>query len=266
MAPLPDGALLLAFQGGGRLLRVEPGPAGGAPRVESVLEFSDPRSFARQSTVALDEHGRIWVGEYGVFPGARCAHLYLSRNGGHGFEHVAHVEDAKHVHVVHARPGRDELLVTTGDLPGEQRLHALRGGRLQCLRSCWSGFTAIAETAGWLHFGSDLPARNGLLRLRADLSGPLEFRAFPEPLDLQVRQLVVLDDGRLVATTCMDESLPERREGRRAALHVSLDEGATWGVAWRFAADWSDLAEGVFAVDGGRLATICTEHPMVIDV
>jgi hypothetical protein len=64
----------------------------------------------------------------------------------------------------------------------------------------------------------------------------------------------------------MDESLPERRSGRRAALLISLDEGATWGVAWRFAADWSDTSEGVFAFDGGRLATICTEHPLVIDV
>ena len=263
---LPDGALLLAFQAAGRLLRVEPSPNGDAPRVETVLEFSDPRSFARQSTVALDEHGRVWVGEYGVFPGARVARLYLSRNGGRRFEAVAHIDDAKHVHVVHARPGRDELLVTTGDLPGEQRLHALRGDRLDCLRSSWSGFTAIAETAGWLHFGTDLPARNGLLRQRADLSGPIEFRPFPEALDLQVRQLVVLDDGRLVATTCMDESLPERRNGRRAALLISLDEGATWGVAWRFAPDWSDVAEGVFPFDGGRLATICTEHPLVIDV
>lgn len=268
LQPLPDGAVLLGFQDDGRLLRVQPN-GGGAPRVECVLELSDPRSYARQSTVALGEDGDVWVGEYGLFPGARCAHLYVGRDGGRRFERVASLASAKHVHVVHARRGRRQALVTTGDLPGERRLYlaGAGGGRPRCVRASWFGFTAAAETEDWLHFGSDMPSGNGLVRVRSSLRGAIEFRPFPDALDLQVRQIVPLGGGRLLATTCMDESLPERRAGRRAALLLSEDQGEHWHVVHRFAADWSDLAEGVAVLDGGAaVATICTNHPVVLHV
>ncbi|MEZ5966366.1 MAG: radical SAM protein [Planctomycetota bacterium] len=230
----PD-ALVFAVESGGGLQRLQAGVR------TLALPLSEPRAFVRQSGVSLGPDGTVWVGEYGVFPGARCARVYRSRDAGRSFVEVQHLP-ARHVHLVQClADGR--VLITTGDLGAERRLYVGTGAAFRCLRPAWAGFVACARTAAGFHFGTELSSGNGLLRFRAGLESVPEFRALPAALDLQVRRLAVAGDGRLFALCAMDADLVARRKGRRAVLLGSDDDGATWSVVHRFAADWSDATE-----------------------
>ncbi|MEW6746238.1 MAG: radical SAM protein [Planctomycetota bacterium] len=258
-------AALLAFEEEGRLQRLE--ITGSRVAVRDVLELSEARSFVRQGAVAVDGKGHLWVGEYGVFPGARCAWLYRSDDGGETFERLRYFAEAKHVHAVAAPAECDGVLVTTGDLGSERRLYRVHSsGRVRTLRDTWSGFTAIARSERYLHFGTDLDRGNGLLRWRCELRGKPEFRPLPSDLDSQIRQIMSLGNGRLLALTGMDADLGELREGRRAAILESHDEGESWEVAHRFAVDWGDVPEGLVAEDGTmrRFLTVCTNRAYVL--
>ncbi|MFO0983862.1 MAG: hypothetical protein U1E76_19405 [Planctomycetota bacterium] len=129
----------------------------------------------------------------------------------------------------------------------------------------WSGFTAFAETEHFIHFGTDLDRGNGLVRADRALAGVPEFRAFPAPLDLQVREILDLGALGLLALCGMDADLGEQRAGRRAVLLLSRDEGTSWSVVHRFAADWSDAPEGLVPLGGARLVTVCTEQALVLE-
>jgi len=243
-------AALFSIEGSGQLQRLQ--------RMPSIaLSLSDPRSFVRQSGVSVGADGTVWAGEYGVFPGARCARVYRSQDGGNSFEQVQHLP-ARHVHLVQAlADGR--VLVTTGDLAGERRLYVGSGGRgFRCVRRAWSGFVAGACTAGGLHFGTELPAGNGLLRFRAGIDAVPEFRALPPALDLQVRRLVRTEDATLYALCAMDADLSRQRAGRCAVLLASHDDGATWSVVHRFAADWSDATEDIVLLPGAPTRFLST--------
>lgn len=259
--PLADGAALVAFAERGRLLRVD--GSGSA----CVLELGDPRSFVRTSGVATARDGSIWVGEYGVFPGARCARLYRSTDGGRTFPLVTRLEAARHVHRVLATAA-GPLLVTTGDLAAERRL--LRGdgdrGEFECLLPAYSGFLAALEHEGEHHFGTELLRDNGLLVHRRGLDAPPEFRPLIGALDLKVRAIVALDDGTLVALLGMDENLPAMREGRRPLVLASRDAGRSWWIVHRFSADWSDEPDDLIPLGASRCWAIggCANH--VVDL
>ncbi len=262
LAALDSGAFLVSFEGSGELLRVE------GDEATSALELSDARSRVRRNAVTQAPDSAIWAGEYGVFPGARCAWLYRSVDDGRTFEAVEHFPDVRHVHAVACSPSSGSLFVTTGDLPTKQRTYVrstgARSSRL-ALES-WAGFTAIAFSGGFVHFGTDLSDENGFCRAREGLDGRLEFRPLHGELDLQVRQIERLADGRLFALGSLDENLTELRAVRRAALFLSDDDGAAWTVAHRFAADWSDAPERFVVLPGTptRLATEGTRRPSAI--
>lgn len=230
-----EGAVLFGFEDG--VLRRFDGT-----RAATVLELSDPRSFVRSSGLAVTPRGDVVVGEYGVFPGARCAHLYESRDRGRSFRHLEHLRSARHVHVV--QPLADgRVAVTTGDIADERRLHALRrGGRAKLMRRGWSGYTAIAEASDAVHCGTDMPASNGIAAFRRGLDKPPEYRRLPEEHDVQVREMLSLGSGRLLALCSADET-PELRAGRRAALICSRDGGQSFAIVHRFAEDWHDAPE-----------------------
>lgn len=248
--PLEDGAVLVGFEGGGGLVRVED------ERSQPVLRLSDPRSFVQGFGVSVASEGTIWVGEYGVFPGARCAWLYRSDDGGRTFAPVTRFEEARHVHRVLALAD-GSVLVTTGDLAAERRLYrSVDGAAFVCFAATWCGFVGAAEHGGVQHFGTDLSTGNGLLALRGGWSKRLEFRKLPAALELKVRSIVPLEDGTLLALLGMDENLPEARTGRRAALLASEDDGRTWAVVHRFAADWSDDPSELIPLGGGRVWAI----------
>lgn len=233
---LADGALLVAFHAHGELLRVD------ADGVQTVLRLSDPRSCVRTHGVAMASDGAIWVGEYGVFPGARCAHVYRSTDQGRTFAPVARFE-ARHVHRVLAGPA-GTVHATTGDLAAERRLHHLAAdGTTTCLAPAWAGFVAACRHGDDVHFGTELLHGNGLVTYRGSLTRPPEFRALPPEFDLKVRALATLADGTLLALLGMDENLPAARHGRCPVLLASRDRGHTWGIAHRFAADWRDDPE-----------------------
>ena len=248
--PLADGAVLVGFAEAGTLLRVD------GPAVERVLELSDNRSFVRTCGVATAADGSVWVGEYGVFPGARCAWTYRSTDGGRSFSRGARFAAARHVHRVLAL-ARGPVVVTTGDLAAERRLYRSDAdGAFVCLAPAWSGFVAALERDGAVHFGTELMSRNGLLAYRRGLDAPPEYRAFPDPLDLKVRAIVALDDGTLVALLGTDENLPQQRTGRRPTLLASRDDGRSWAVVHRFAADWSDEPDDLVPLRGARVWAI----------
>ena len=247
---LTDGALLVGFAEAGALLRVE----GGA--CTRVLECSDPRSFVRTWGVATARDGTVWVGEYGVFPGARCAWLYRSTDGGRSFVRTTRLAQARHVHRVLALAD-GSVAVTTGDLAAERCLYrADAAGRLECLSSAWSGFVAALERETVCHFGTELLRQNGLLAYRRGLAAPPEYRPFPAALDLKVRAIVLLDDGTLLALLGMDENLPTAHSDHRPTLLASRDDGRTWVVVHRFAADWSDEPDDLVPMGGTRVWAI----------
>ncbi|MBL9079161.1 MAG: radical SAM protein [Planctomycetes bacterium] len=242
---LGDGVALVGFEGRGALFRVD------ATSCTAALRLSDPRSFVRTSGVAVASDGAVWVGEYGVFPGARCAWVYRSTDGARTFEPVTRFQNARHVHRVLATANGD-VLVTTGDLAAERRLYRLdRRGSPQCLGTAWSGFVAACEHAGSLHFGTELLVQNGLVAYRQGLEQPPEFRPLPAALDLKVRSIVSLADGTLLALLGMDADLPRQRIGRQPAVLASRDHGRSWFVVHRFA-DWDEEPDDMVALGGSR--------------
>ncbi len=249
------GLALLSFHEDGRVWRFDAAQAS----LEPVLELSGRRSFVRTPAVARSERGTLWLGEYAVAPGARCAHVYRSDDRGSSFKHVLHVADARHCHSLLAlRDGRG-VLVSTGDLPHQSRLFLAPDGErrvLQTLLSSWAGFTGMAETRDYIHLGTDLFRENALVRWKKDLRDVPEVRHLPEPYDLQVLQLISVDDQRLVALLGTDGDLLERRGGRRAALLLSLDQGATWQPAHLFEEDWSDAPEHVVVCEGPTIEAL----------
>ena len=250
VCPLEGGAVLVGFENGGGLVRVD------GESCVPVLRLSDPRSFVQSFGVSVAPDGTVWVGEYGVFPGARCAWLYRSSDGGCTFDPVTRFADARHMHRVMALAD-GTVLVTTGDLAAERRLY--RGdaeGGFVCFASAWSGFVAASEHAGVHHFGTDLGHNNGLLALRGGWTKRPEFRKFPDDLELKVRSIVPLGNGTLLALLGMDENLPEARVGRRAALLASKDRGQSWAVVHRFAYDWSDEPTELIPLGGTRVWAI----------
>ena len=277
--------LAAAFVEDGRLLRVHVGGADAPARaseavvpdvfVEEALCLSDPRAYVRQHGIDVARDGSLWVAEYGTFPGARCGVVHRAADAAAALRPRLRLPFARHMHTVRALDdGR--VLVTTGDLASCRRLLAFPagGGRARVVERAWSGFTAIASDGAWIHFGSELLDRNGLLRREPGLRAPAEFRPLPDLFDLQVRDLVALGGGRVAALLSADADLVERRAGRRAALLLSRDDGATWAVAHEFAADWSDAPEALLRVDRGpyapdspaRLLTLCSDAPTLFDV
>ena len=256
LAMLPSGALLASFEGGGALLRIE------GASVERVLEFPDNRSFVRHSNVSVGRDGRVWVGEYGVYPGARCSRVYSSRDDGRTFRQVAHVKSARHVHLVKCLvDGR--VVVTTGDLFGEQGLYVIEGDRLRQVAPSWSGFTAAIETAGGLVFGTDLEQGNGIVLFSTSLNGTPDFVAFPRSFDLQVRSIEALEDQSLVALGSMDADLRARHEGLRPALMLSSDGGRSWSIAHEFEPDWSDAPESLVRIGDSTFVTTISTGPLL---
>jgi radical SAM protein with 4Fe4S-binding SPASM domain len=263
---LADDRALVASEESGTLDLLE---LGETLRRTPVLELSDPRSFVRQPTLLVGKEGRIWVGEYGLFPGARCAHVYLGEDGGASFRHHHHVREAKHVHRVAPLDG-DSVAVTTGDLPRERRLYRTRPGRgLETLIDRWAGFTSIVAAGEWVHCGTDLPRSNALVRLRPGSAELPELRWLPPELDLQFRQVILLPDGRLVALASMDADL--RHACPRAWIGLSSDGGESWTVEHRFGRDWSDVPEEFVVLPGPqgapvRLVGVCTPRTVLVSL
>jgi hypothetical protein len=261
------GTLMAAFAGGGRVLRIrldEP-----TPRVDVALELSDPRAFVRQPAAAIAPDRSIVIGEYGVHPGARCGRLYRASSATGAFSEFVWLDWARHIHAVHA--ARDgSILFTTGDLAERRRfLHIAPGSsRPRTIESAWSGFTSIAETDEAYHFGTDLRSSNALLRRSLSLREPAQARALPDSIDLQVRDIVAVGGGRLVALLGMDADLVDRRDGRRASVLVSDDAGSSWSIAHEFATDWNDAPEALLALPGSavRVLTQCSDTPVLITV
>lgn len=259
------GALMAAFAGGGRVLRIRLDAP--EPRVEVALELSDPRAFVRQPAAAIAPDRSIVIGEYGVHPGARCGRLYRASSAIAPFTEIVWLDWARHIHAVHA--ARDgSILFTTGDLAERRRfLHLAPGSsRPRTIESAWSGFTSIAETDEAYHFGTDLRSSNALLRRSLSLREPAQARALPDAIDLQVRDIVAVGGGRLVALLGMDADLVDRRDGRRASVLVSDDAGSSWSIAHEFAADWNDAPEALLALPGStaRVLTQCSDAPVLI--
>ncbi len=260
MHALADGATLIGFEQGGALLRVD------GTSIHRVLELSDIRSFVRTAGVATARDGSIWVGEYGVFPGARCAWLYRSTDGGRTFAAVTRFAEARHVHRVLALAD-GAIAVTTGDLAAERRLYRGDGSSdFTCVSPGWSGFFAALERDGACHFGTELMHRNGLLIYPRGLDATPEYRPFPDALDLQVRSITALDDGTLLALLGMDLDLVEQRAGRRPTLLASDDGGHRWSVVHRFAEDWSDEPEDLIPLTGGRVWAIGPDTNHTLDL
>ncbi len=254
--------LLASFEESGELLRVVVS-ASARTQARSVLALSDGRSHVRAGGVAVDRDGVVWVGEYGTAPGVRCAVLYRSHDAGATFTRFDHVLEARHVHAVEAGASSRQVFVTTGDFGPERATHlvASRGERLERWLAPWSGFTAVAETADFVHFGTDLENSNGLVRVPLAAVGAaepaVEFRPFPEHLDLQVRQLEAVSAMSLVALCSADENLADLRRGRRACVLTSDDAGASWQVRHRFSADWSDAPERFVLIGSDPIRLAC---------
>jgi MoaA/NifB/PqqE/SkfB family radical SAM enzyme len=265
---LADGALLVSFERSGTVLRVDADEVA----ARSVLVLSDPRSCVRTQAMAAKPDGTVWLGEYGVHPGARCAAVYRSDDGGRSFARAAHVSHARHVHALACAPGGG-ILFTTGDLADEQRAYALRAGAApRALLGPWAGFTAIAFSGGYVHLGTDLAAGNGFVRARLGSAGGLgalrrsvrELRPLEGSLDLQVRQIEHLGGGRLVALGGLDENLRAEHAERRPALFLSADHGASWACVHRFRDDWADAPERLVVLSPGRVLTDHTDHPQIL--
>ncbi|TAJ21205.1 MAG: radical SAM protein [Planctomycetota bacterium] len=266
LAVCESGALLLSCQGSGTVLRID--VSGQQPSVVQVLQLSDERSWIAPASGASDGAGSLLLGEYGVHPGARCAWLHSSRDGGRTFARVPRIAAARHVHSVCWDAARQRYMATTGDVPGESRLYALArdSSRPRELVPAWAGFTALLPTAADVLCGSDLPAGNGFARLRFGISNALEWRAFPRDWDLQVRQLERAECGEWVALLRMDEDLdPERC--RPAVLLRSSDQGLTWSEWSRFDPRDDVLPERFVTLPGPRLriVTDATERTCLIE-
>lgn len=269
---LDESALLVAFQKGGGMMRVEL-TSQHAAQVRNVCMLSDARSFVRQGAVAIAGQGTVWAGEYGVFPGARCGWLYKSKDNGYHFEPIYHFEEARHIHVVYAMDDGDGLLVSTGDLAAERRLYkgSVRKGTFRSVIDSWTGFTAVAETDNFVHFGTDLLHDNGLWRWSKSFQGKPEYRPFPKEMDFQISHLVHLGESRLLAV-CTDESdaclqmdpLPDRG----APLWLTEDEGATWMRVHSFLPDRGDESERLvpMAGEGAKLITSCCARPGIFTI
>ena len=253
---LADDAFLVAFEEQGVVYRGT--LRAGEMVLQRWLELSDPRSFVRQEGLAI--HGsQVWLGEYGLFPGARCAHVYHSADAGDTVARASWLKNAKHVHRV-AVLDEASVLITTGDLAKERCMYRVHvGGPPQLLRRPWAGFTAICSDAGLVHCGTDLDQGNGFLRITGPLDGPAEFRALPPEMDFQVRQISSFSDGRLLALLSLDDDLPRR--GRRARLVSSADQGQSWATVHEFAEDWSDVPEGFVILSGDPevVLSVCTD-------
>ncbi|MCB9885978.1 MAG: radical SAM protein [Planctomycetes bacterium] len=264
------GVLLASFEGGGAVLRIDTEVTPLAPVIP--LRLSDERASVRTAGLAVGDDGVIWVGEYGVAPGLRCAIVHRSRDGGRSFTQLDPLPPARHVHAVAISPQLGQVLVTTGDLGIERAtiVADLRRPRWRRWLAPWSGFTAIASTPGWTHFGTDLEHGNGLVRIAAPRAGEApatpELRQLPEEFDLQVRQIEVLRDHSLVALLSMDGDLPAARAGKRALLMRSHDHGASWSVVHHFAADWSDAAERFLVVAENPLTVVTdgVDHALLL--
>ena len=259
---LSDGALLVSFDSSGVVLRVEPETA----EARVVLKLSDPRSSVRTAAMKVAEDGTVLLGEYGVFPGARCANVYRSHDGGQTFVRAVHVERARHIHALAHTPS-GEVLFTTGDLADERRTYLIhRGGEVRSILGPWAGFTGVVFSGGFVHFGTDLPSGNGIVRARLDSlkRDGAELRPLEGEFDLQVRQLEHLGEGRLVALGGIDENLTAERAERTPALFLSEDHGASWSVAHRFRGDWNDAPERLVVLSSEHVLTDHTDRPQVL--
>jgi MoaA/NifB/PqqE/SkfB family radical SAM enzyme len=262
---LSPGTLLAGFQGKGKLYRIN--LYSGNPCWEEVLSLSDPRSFVR-GTVARAPSGEVWAGEYGIFPGARCAYLYRSSNKGKHFQLAHHFKEAKHIHAVHVLSDSGRVIVTTGDIAGERRLYlgSKSGRTFNAVQRSWSGFVAVAESKNHVHFGTELNRCNAFVRYRKDFRGIPEFRPFPSHLDFQIRVIASVDEKRLVALCGMDANTPIPQRERGVPLLFSQDEGATWEVIHRFSGDGSDVPQGVAVLkdDPITLVTFYSARSLVL--
>lgn len=256
---LADGTFLLAFEEQGVVYRGSLKAA--SARLTEWLKLSDPRAFVRQEGLVV-QGNLVWLGEYGMYPGARCAHLYSSRDAGQSVARHCWIERAKHIHRL-APLDVEAVLVTTGDLADERCMYQAQLDRpLQLLRRPWAGFTAVHASAGVVHCGTDLDQGNGFLRLEGDLRGIAEFRALPREMDLQVRQVSSFADGSLLALLSLDADL--ERAGRTARLLYSRDAGQTWATVHKFAADWSDVPEGfvILPEEPAHVLSVCAERAL----
>lgn len=260
LAFVQPGVLLASFEGGGVVLRIDRNAA--MPTAHVVLRLSDDRASVRTSGLALGEHGELWVGEYGVAPGLRCAIVHRSRDHGRTFARIGSLPPARHVHAIAISQELGQVLVTTGDLGMERATLVADRHRPRWRRwlAPWSGFTAIQPTPGWTHFGTDLEQGNGLVRIATTRAGEPpatpEYRHLAQEFDLQVRQIELLSDQTLLALLSMDGDLHAARAGKRAMLLRSVDHGASWRVVHRFAADWSDAPERFVVIDEDPLTLV----------
>ena len=187
---------LVGFMEDGKLLRVDARKK--RSEVSTALYLSDARSFG-----ATGESGegcrRILLGSANTAPfrgrDARNPSI-AARTTGDDFVEVKHFPSAKHIHNLLAEARGDRLFVTFGDLAGEggDCSWGKRGGRRfrDGAEGPGPGYTASAETEGFVHFGTDLAEGNGIVRIAKHHGERPEFRSFPEGLDLQVRQLRAL--------------------------------------------------------------------------
>ena len=261
--PIDPHTVLLSFEGDGRLLRWD------GAALSTVLEFPDRRAFVRQSGVAVASNGSVWVGEYGVFPGARCARVYRSGDRGRTFEFVEYLRAAKHIHLVHELREHG-LILTTGDLASERRMYlaSSTAGRFRTLHRAWSGFTAVAETRGVVHFGTDLQQDNGFLRFDRGLTGIPEFHPLPPDCDAQVRRLIALDDERLLAWCRVEDDLVKYGEEHLGALLLSEDAGRSWSLVHRMLGKPDEVPESIelLGLDPVRILTVATSRPETLEV
>src|SRR5262249_44029825 len=146
--------------------------------------------------------------------------------------------------------------------PARRRRRAARRRRTRTARQVAAARGASGTCVHALADGSVLAGfaasgrRNGLVAYRQGLDTPPHDRAPPAALDLQVRAIVPLDDGPLLALLGMDENLPHLRALRRPALLASRDDGRTWTVVHSFAADWSDEPDDLVPLRGRRVWAI----------
>lgn len=258
----PDN-VLFALEGDGRLLRFD------GERVSTVLEFPNRLSFVRQGGITVAEDGSVWVGEYGVFPGARCARVYRSRDGVRNFDLVKHFRSARHVHLVYALTSRG-LVVTTGDLASERRMHvaSAAGARFTTVRHAWSGFTAIAETNGIVHGGTDLKDSNGFVRFANGIDTTPEFRRLPADCDAPVRRLLAVDEHRLLAWCRVEDNPPLFGTEHWAALLLSEDAGASWSLIHRVFGGPDEVPESIelLSRDPLRVITVMGSAAAILEV
>lgn len=255
-------AVLFGFEGDGTVWRFAEG------EVRPALRFEDDRSFLRRDAITADAHGRILVGEYGIFPGARCARIYASMDRGKSFQKVRHLEAARHIHLVQFIEGHG-VVVTTGDLASERRMYVTTdGARFREVRSAWSGFTGIAKSNGSVHCGTDLATENGFVRFSGSLADTPEYRRLPDYCDAPIRKIIAIDDCTLVAWCRVDDDADYYDTDAWGSLLYSDDNGTTWTQLLTLTGAHDAVAESIELVSREPLCvvTVLTTEPVVMEI